>query len=460
MFAEGGAPGRRVEVSHARVVRLALPMTLAHLSTPLLGIADATVIGRLGQAHLLGAIAAAAIIFDFLFWGFGFLRMGTAGLTAQAYGRGDNAEQRATLVRSLILAGAIGLCLIALQIPIAGLGFAALDASPEVTHAAKLYFDIRIWSAPFVLVNYALTGAITGRGRTDMALLLQVFINLVNIALNVSFVYGLSLGVRGSALGTLIAESLGVLAGLILMRQLEGNFFAVSTAQLFDRAKFSAMLGINRDIMIRTTALMFAFAFFTAQGARGGDITLAANAVLMNLFLSTAFFLDGFATAAEQMCGQSIGASDGKGFRATVRLTSLWCLVFAACVSLAALAGGHAFIDLLTTNEAIRTFARDYLGFAALTPLAGALAFEFDGVFIGATWTRDMRNLMLLALSAYLMSFYALRGFGNAGLWSALLIFLLTRGLTQLWRYRKLVISTFPAAQSAAATPIASLSSG
>src|SRR6516165_8339033 len=168
MAAEPDAPGappgsdaRRnpPPVGHARVARLALPMTLAHLSTPLLGIADAAIIGRLGQAHLLGAIAAAAIIFDFLFWGFGFLRMGTAGLTAQAYGRGDNAEQRATLVRSLILAGAIGLCLIALQIPIAGLGFAALDASPEVTHAAKLYFDIRIWSAPFVLVNYALTGA-------------------------------------------------------------------------------------------------------------------------------------------------------------------------------------------------------------------------------------------------------------------------------------------------------------
>ncbi|WP_036260954.1 MATE family efflux transporter [Methylocapsa aurea] len=449
-----------VEVSHSRVIRLALPMTLAHLSTPLLGVADAAIIGRLGEAHLLGAIAAAAVIFDFIFWSFGFLRMGTAGLTAQALGAGDRAEQRATFLRALIIGFCIGIGLICLQAAIAGAAFAALDASPEVTHAARLYFDVRIWSAPFVLVNYAVLGAITGRGRTDVALALQVGINLVNIAFNLAFVYGLGLGVQGSAAGTLLAEALGALAGFLVVRRIYGDLFPIDRGLIFEHEKLARMFAVNGDIMIRTMALLFAFAFFTAQGAKGGDATLAANAILLNLFLVAAYFLDGFATAAEQMCGQSFGARDGAGFAKAVRLTAFWCLAFSAAVSLAALAGGGAFIDFLTTSPEVRALAREYLLFAALTPLAGALAFEFDGVFIGATWTRDMRNMMLVSLALYIGGFFLLRPFGNAGLWSALLIFLLARGLTQAWRYRMLSAAAFPLAQSPAPEPIASTSRG
>ena len=204
------------------------------------------------------------------------------------------------------------------------------------------------------------------------------------------------------------------------------------------------MVGINRDIMIRSAALIFAFAFFTAQGARGGDIALAANAVLMNLFLVSAYFLDGFATAAEQMCGQSIGARDPAGFRKAVKLTTFWCLAFSTAVSLLALVGGGAFIDIVSTSDGVRHFARAFLPYAALTPLVGALAFEFDGVFIGATWTRDMRNLMLASLAIYLGLFVALKPWGNAGLWIALLGFLAARGALQGWRYRVLVAATFP----------------
>ena len=244
-------------------------MTLAHMTTPLLGVADAAVIGRLGQAHLLGAIAAAAVIFDFLFWSFGFLRMGTAGLTAQALGAGDKAEQRATLQRALIVGVLIGAAMICLQVPIAWIGFGALAASPEVTDAGRLYFDIRIWSAPFALANYAFMGAIVGRGRTDIALALQVMINLGNIALNVAFVYGLSLGVRGSAAGTLAAEVLGALAGLFVVWRMYGDLFSVARRQIFDREKIARMFAINRDIFIRTAALLFAFAFFTVARRAG-----------------------------------------------------------------------------------------------------------------------------------------------------------------------------------------------
>jgi multidrug resistance protein, MATE family len=447
-------------VSHARVVRLALPMTLAHLSTPLLGIADATIIGRLGQAHLLGAIAAAAVIFDFIFWSFGFLRMGTAGLTAQALGAGDAAEQRATLIRALIVAVCIGAAMILLQAPIAWISFGALDASPEVTGAARLYFDIRIWSAPFVLINYAVVGAIVGRGRTGVALVLQVLMHLVNIAFNIALVYGLALGVRGSAAGTLAAELLGALAGFFVVWRMYGDLFRADIALILDRGKIARMFAINRDIFIRNTALLFAFAFFTAQGARGGDIVLAGNAILINLMLVANYFLDGFGTAAEQMCGQAIGARDAHGFRAAVRLTAFWSFAFAAGLAAVALVSGKPFIDFLTTEPQVRAFARDYLLFAALAPLAGALAYELDGVFVGATWTRDMRNMMLVSLALYIASFYLLRPFGNAGLWLALLLFLLARGLTQAWRYRKLSALSFPLAQSAAAAPVASASRG
>ena len=456
-MAETHAPPRRLAISHKAVIRLALPMTLAHMSTPLLGFADATVIGRLGQPALLGAIAASAVIFDFLFWGFGFLRQGTAGMTAQAVGAGDEEEQRATLVRASLLAIALGIALIALQRPIAAIAFVALDATPAVTEAARGYFDIRIWSAPFALLNYVVLGAVIGRGRTDVGLVLQVAINVTNIALNVALVMGLGLGVKGSAAGTVSAEVLGTALGLAVLVRLTGRF-TIDGKRLSDGRALRRMLGVNRDIMIRSASLIFAFAFFTAQGARGGDIALAANAVLMNLFLISAFFLDGFATAAEQMCGQCVGAGDREGFRRAVRLTSLWCAVFSAAVSLLALIGGSSFIDTVSTSAPVRELARFYLPFAALTPLCGAMAFEFDGVFIGATWTRDMRNLMLVALAIYLALFLALRPLGNAGLWTALLGFLAARGALQGWRYPALAAETFPvpgprAAEASAAVP-------
>lgn len=432
-----------VRVSHRRVLALAIPTTLAHVSTPLLGVADAAVIGRLGEAHLLGAIAAAALVFDFLFWSFGFLRQGTSGLTAQALGADDKLRQNATLVRALACGIGIGAMLILLQAVIAWIAFTLLAATPEVTRAARAYFDIRIWSAPFVLVNYAVLGALTGRGRTDFALALQVFINLLNIALNVGLVYGLSLGVRGSAAGTLVAELAGMILGLVIVWRLYGNLFAIPRKLVLDRAELARMIGVNRDIMIRNAALLMAFAVFTAQGTRGGDIKLAANAILINLFLVAAYFLDGFATAAAQMCGQSLGARDSKGFRKAFRLTLIWCLAFAAGVATVAFAGGNSFIDFLTTNPEVRAYARDYLPFAALSPLVGALAFQLDGVFIGATWTRDMRNMMLLSLAIYTACVYALQPLGNAGLWMALLAFFLVRGLSLAWRYRTLSETAF-----------------
>lgn len=423
-------PGR-IEVSHRRILALALPMTLSHVTTPLLGLADATVIGRLGEAHLLGAVALGAVIFDFLFWSFGSLRMATAGLTAQATGAGDRREVDRALARALAVAVAVGLALVALQWPIGAIAFRLSGASEAVTEALATYFAWRIWAAPFTLANYVILGSTLGRGRTDLGLLLQVAINLANIVLVIVLVAGFELGVAGAGISTALAEAAGTGLGILVLRRLGSNPFAVTRREILDRTAMLRTLAVNRDIMIRTTALVLAFVIFTSQGARAGDVTLAANAVLYNMFLIGGFFLDGFATAAETLCGQCIGARDERGFRASVRLSLIWSLGFGLAVSAAFLGGGGWFIDLVSTNPDVRAHAREFLVFAALTPLVGATAFAFDGIYIGATWTRAMRNLMLIAFAAYGFAILAAPGLGNTGLWIAFLLFLGVRGLGQ-----------------------------
>jgi multidrug resistance protein, MATE family len=423
--------GRRIEVGHRRLVALALPMTLSHVTTPLLGLVDATVIGRLGEAPLLGAVALGAVIFDFLFWSFGSLRMATAGLTAQAAGAGDAREIDRTLARALAVAALVGLALVLLQSPIGALAFRLAGASDAVNAALATYFAIRICAAPFTLANYVILGSTLGRGRTDLGLLLQVAINVLNIALAILFVAGLGWGVAGVSLATALAEFGGAGLGILVLRRLGSRPLAVSWREVLDRAALTRTLAVNRDIMIRTMALAAAFAIFTAQGARAGDVTLAANAVLYNMFLVGGYFLDGFATAAETLCGQCVGARDAAGFRRAAWLSVIWSLGFGLAVSALFLAAGGGFIDFVSTNPEVRALARQYLAFAALTPLVGAAAFAYDGIYIGATWTAAMRNLMLVAFVAYGATLLATRGLGNAGLWTGFLLFLAVRGIGQ-----------------------------
>lgn len=445
-------PTSPVPVTSRRVLAIAVPMTLAYLSTPLLGIVDTAVIGQLGQAHLMGAIAVGAIIFDFLFWGFGFLRMGTAGLTAQALGRGDAEEQRATLARALVLAMGCGTAIIAVQAPLAWAVFAFIQASAAVEEAARLYFAVRIWSAPLAFGNFAILGWFIGLGRAGTGLVLQVFLNMLNIALNVWLVLWLDMGVVGVALGTVIAEGLALVLGLVLAGRALGWRLGVKASCIFEAAPFRRMAAVNRDIMIRTLALVFAFAFFTSQGAQAGDVTLAANAILYNLFLFAGHFLDGFATAAEQLGGRSIGARDRRGFERTTRLCILWGHALAAILAALYLLAGPAVIDLMTTSEPVRAAAREFLFWAALTPVAGVLAFQFDGLYIGATWTRTMRNMMLLSLALYVAAWWLLAPyFGNHGLWAAFNAFLAMRGLTLWWRYPVEFRRSFGASEAARA---------
>jgi len=430
---------RTVEVTHRRMLVIALPMTLSHLTTPLLGLADMTVIGRLGDAALLGAVALGGIVFNFLFWSFGALRMGTAGLTAQAVGAGDDREVDRVLARALAVAAIVGLAIIVLQWPIAIAALHLIGASPEVGAALSVYFHIRIWAAPFTLANYAILGSLIGRGRTDLGFALQVTLNLVNIALTILLVVGLELGVAGAALGTLLAESVTALLGIVLLRRLGSRPLRVPLVETLDHAAMRRMLAVNVDIMIRTIALIMAFGIFTSLGARAGDVTLAANAVLYTMFGLGAYFLDGTATAAQAMCGQAYGAGNRKAFGRAVAISLQWSLGLGSVLSVLFWIGGPAFIDFVTTDEAVRAFARQFLIFAVLTPLTGALAFTFDGIYIGATWTRAMRDLMLVSFGAYLLVIVLGRDWGNTGLWSAFHVFLLARGIGQGLLYPRLV---------------------
>ena len=437
------SPAPSSKVTTAQVFAIAGPAMVANLTTPLIGIVSTTAIGRLGDATLLGGVAMASVLFDCMFWLFGFLRMSTVAFTAQSLGAGETSELRAILMRGLIVAAVVGAALVALQVPLATILLSTMGGSEGVTHAAKTYFTIRIWSAPLALGNYVVLGWLIGQARAKLALGTQISINLINMMATVLLVLVFDFGIAGAAIAALIAEAAGLLLGLLIARHLSKGQFAASRALLFDRAKLMRMLAVNRDIMIRTASLIAAFLFFTAQGARAGDTTLAANAVLNNFLLVSAFFLDGLANAAEQLCGRAYGARDKAAFAGAVRLVVMWGFGFALAVAACFLLFGPSLIDMMTASAEIRRIARDYLPFVIFAPLLGVFAFAFDGIYIGATWARDMRNLMVLSLLIFLTAWFALRSFGNAGLWGALLVHYAARGGLEALRYPALLRKSF-----------------
>lgn len=422
-------------ITHKRVVTLVTPIILMGLSTPLLGIVDTAVIGQLGDASLIGAVAVGALIFTFLFWAFGFLRMGTTGLTAQAFGANDAVEIRATLGRALLIAGVAGLGLLALQLPLNWVAFHLVQGSEAVEQEAQTYFAIRMWSAPFTLANYAVLGWLVGMQRTRLAMVLQIFLNGVNASLDALFVLSFGWGVAGIAAGTLIAEIATAFVGLGIAVTLLRNYASRwSWSAISAWGTISETLSVNRDIMIRTLVLLLAFSFFTMEGARQGDTILAVNAVLMQFVSFSAFFLDGFAFGAEALVGSAIGARNRFRLAEAVKLTSLWAVVLSVLLSSAFLVLGGFWIDFLTTSPEVREAARVYLPWAALMPFISVACFQLDGIFIGATRAREMRNASFLSTGAFFLFWYLLLPFGNHGLWAALALFNITRAFA-LGRY-------------------------
>ncbi|PKA44368.1 MATE family efflux transporter [Rhizobium sullae] len=436
------------DVTHRLVLSIAIPMTLGFTTTPLLGLVDTGVVGHMGEPDALAGLAIGAMLFDLLLGSFNFLRASTTGLTAQALGRHDTHEQQGVFWRAMVSALGCGLVLLCLSPLLLPAGLALMGPEAAVAQATNVYFSIRILAAPAALANYAILGFVLGRGQGGTGLFLQVLINGINIVLAIYLGLWLNWGVAGVAWGTMVGETAGAVAGLLLvLRSFEASE-RPSRAEIFSRHRLAELFALNRDILIRTFVLIGSFAIMTRIGASFGAVTLAANAVLMNFFLLSGYYLDGLANAAEQITGRAIGAAHRPAFDRGLKLTAIWSFGLAASVSAFFLGAGPWLISALTTSPEVRAAAETYLPWAAITGLTGALAFLMDGVFIGATWSVDMRNRMLMSFAGYLAAlavFVPL--FGNHGLWLSMNAFLLFRGFFLAMLVKPRADQTFRAAQ-------------
>ncbi|RED12866.1 MATE family efflux transporter [Pontivivens insulae] len=418
-------------ITHRRVLWIALPIVLSNATVPLMGLVDTFAVGQLGAAAPIGAVAVGAVILTAVYWIFGFLRMGTTGMVAQAAGSGDLDERDALLSRALLIAGVAGVSLIALQVPLMIGAFKLSPASAEVEGLARTYVAIRIWGAPAAIAIYALTGWLIALERTRAVLVLQLAMNGGNIALTLLFVLGLDMGVGGAALATLIAEWAGAALGLWLCREAFRSGAWRDRSRVLDRARIIPMMAANTDIMIRSVLLQICFISVTFQAAALSDVTLAANQILLQFLYITANALDGFAFAAEALVGSAFGAGNVARLRRAALLSSLWALVMVGVLSLTYAFAGEEIIGQMTTATAVQEAARTYLPWMVAAPLLGLPCFMLDGIFIGAVRTRDMRNMMLLSALLFGASLLVLiPAYGNHGLWAALMLFFIIRAIT------------------------------
>ncbi|WP_306151901.1 MATE family efflux transporter [Roseovarius sp. MMSF_3281] len=427
------APGA---ITHKRVLNIALPILLANITVPILGAVDTGVVGQMGQAAPIGAVGIGAVILSALYWIFGFLRMGTTGLTSQAHGAGRTGEVAALLTRALMIALAGGVAVITLQIPLFAGAFLLAPASTEVEGLAREYLGIRVWSAPAMIAIYGITGWLIALERTRAVLLIQLLMNGVNIGLDLWFVLGLGWGVQGVALATFLAEWGGLMLGLWLCR----DAFRVPAwrdwPRVFDRQALRHMGQVNGDILLRSLMLQAIFLSFLFLGANFGDVTLAANQVLLQFLHITAYALDGFAFAAEALVGQAMGRADSRHLRRAATVSSTWGLVSVGVLATGFALMGGVIIDTMAKVPEVQAEARVYLPYMVVAPVLGLGPYMLDGIFIGATRTRDMRNMMVLSLLSYLLAAALLvPQFGNHGLWLALLISFVARAATLGARY-------------------------
>ncbi|WP_271911650.1 MATE family efflux transporter [Vreelandella alkaliphila] len=424
-----------------RIWTLAWPIILSNITVPLLGLVDTAVVGHLPDSRYLAAVTLGATLFSFLYWGFGFLRMGTTGLVAQAIGREAHSDVRNLLGQSLIMAAVIGALLIIFGSPLISLGLWLLDGSEAATPLAREYAEIRLWSAPAVLANYAVLGWFLGQQNARVTLMILVLTNSVNIVLDLWFVVGLGMTSGGVALASVIADySALTFGGYLVVRQLghlEGCF---QRQRLLVVSAYSALFNVNANLFVRTLGLLFAMAFFTAQGARQGDTVLAANAVLLQFIMLTSYALDGFAHAAESLVGRAFGRRDWREFAATVRATAQFSFWTATVATFAFALGGNYLVAMLTGLAEVRATAASYLPWMVVMPLIAVWSYLLDGVFIGTTAVREMRNSIFIGLAIYLPTWWLSQGLGNHGLWLAFTLFMFTRSavlIAYYYRYRQ-----------------------
>jgi MATE family multidrug resistance protein len=434
-MAESG-PARPSAITHRRVLKIALPIVLSNATVPILGAVDTGVVGQLGQAAPIGAVGVGAIVITAVYWVFGFLRMGTTGLTSQAHGAGRRGEVAALLTRVLLIGAAGGLVVMALQWPIFNAAFLVAPASPEVESLARDYMGLRVFSAPAAIAIYGVTGWLIALERTRAVPAVQVWMNGLNIGLDLIFVLGLGWGVQGVAAATVIAEWSGLALALWMCRDAFGVPAWRDWTRVFDGVALRNMASVNTDILLRSLMLQAIFVSFMLLGAGFGDVTLAGNQVLLQFLHITAYALDGFAFAVEALVGQALGARNAPGLRRSAILASIWGGGSALALALAFALAGGAIIDVMTTADEVRAAARLYLPYMVAAPIVGLAPWMLDGIFIGATRSRDMRNMMAVSFAVYIGCVLALMpGLGNHGLWLALLISFVARGVTLGLRY-------------------------
>lgn len=436
--------------THRRVWALAAPMILSNLSVPLVALVDSAVIGHLPHAHQLGAVVVGASLYAMLVGVFGILRMSATGFTAQAYGRGDGGALRLVLLQSLLLAGALAVAVGLLAIPLSGLALGLMQPSAALDALTREFFQARLLGLPATLAGAALVGWLLGTHNARGALAVLLSTNLLNVALNLWFVLGLDWGVVGSARASVLAEWCGALVGLALAWQtLRRQPGRLPREQLYRWPSWVALLAVNRDILIRTLALHLVFFLITVQGTRLGDATVAANALLLNGLLLAAFALDGLAHAVEALCGHAIGARDRLTLQRSLVVAGGWSLLGSLLFALLFLLAGQWFVDLQSDIATVREVAYHYLPYLAVLPLVAVWSYLLDGLFIGATRAREMRNAMLASVALALPLGWLLQGWGNHGLWLSFLCFMLLRGISLgliAWRleHRDAWIAAYP----------------
>ena len=420
-----------------QILRLAIPNILSNLSVPMLSAVDTALVGRLDGDYFLGAVAVGSTLFSFIYWGFGFLRMGTTGMVAQFYGKKDHPLVILTLARAILLGLVSAFLLMMLQSPIADLSFILIDASPEVERYARSYFQIRIFAAPATLTLLAFHGWFLGIQNARFPLYLSVFVNLINIVFSILFVRILHLNSDGVAYGTVIAQYLGVGMAIFLFHKHYRHYLGkISRRAIWQLQALKRFLFINSDIFIRTLCLVFVYAFFTAKSAEFGDDILAVNSILMQLLMVVSYGIDGFAFSAESLIGKFIGSKNVSHLRAVIRNCFIWSMGIGVAISVIYFAFFQQLLFIFTDKVEWINLANDYLIWVVIAPLINGFAFIWDGIFIGATDGKTLRNTMLFCTFAiFLPTFWLTKSaLLNHSLWLAMTVFMLFRGIT-LWIY-------------------------
>ncbi len=426
-----------MNIRDRQILRLAIPSIVSNITVPLLGLVDVAIMGHMGSAAYIGAISVGAMIFNILYWIFGFLRMGTSGLTSQALGRRDLTEVTSLLKRSVLVGWAVAASIIVLQIPIRQLAFAIIAPEEPIRQLATVYFGICVWGAPAMLTLYGLTGWFIGMQNTRLPMVISITQNVVNIAASIFFVFGLGMKVRGVAWGTVVAQYAGVaLAVTLLVVHYSRLRKYAKGGRIMDMGRLLDFFKVNSDIFLRTLCLVAVNLYFLAAGARQGTVILAVNTLLTQLYILFSYFLDGFAFAGEALCGKYYGAENKEAFHMTVRRVFMWGFSVALLFTLVYAVGGLQFLGLLTDEEEVVRAAEPFFPWAMAVPMAGVVAFVWDGVFIGITATKGMLLSSVVATVAFFALYSGSAGaWGNHALWMAFVIYLAVRGIVQTALY-------------------------